>query len=68
MLEKLKEDFLDAKDKFILSNKETIEEPEEKEVKSETKIKIPARYEMVDKVNKWGGEQRDPLAIREFVA
>jgi hypothetical protein len=49
-----------------LSDKETFEDPSEQLIKQEKKIKIPARYEMVDKVNKWGGEQRDPLAIKQF--
>ena len=65
-LEHLRKEFLDEKDQFILSEKETFEDDEEKVQKLEKKIKIPARYEMVDKVNKWGGEQRDPLAIKEF--
>ena len=55
-LEHLRKEFLDEKDQFILSEKETFEDDEEKVQKLEKKIKIPARYEMVDKVNKWGGE------------
>jgi len=56
----------DEKDKFILSDKNTFDIEEKPREKSEKKIKIPARYELIDKVNKWGVDIKNPTAVRDL--
>ena len=63
-LETLKQQMFDEKDKFILSDKNTFDIEEKPREKSEKKIKIPARYELIDKVNKWGVDIKNPTAVR----
>ena len=63
-LEKLRELCLDEKDKFLLSDKNTFEIEEQVPVMRAIEKKIPVKYQVVDKVNKWGTDIRDPIAVR----
>lgn len=64
-LQQLRDLYLDEKDKFLLSDRTTFEIDEKPQVKSEKKIKLPSRYERVHKVNKWGVDIRNPIAVRQ---
>lgn len=61
----LREQFLDEKDRFLLSDRATFEVEERLLQQPEKKFKIPARYEIIDKVNKWGVDIRNPIAVRK---
>ena len=67
VLEQLKAKYFDAKDKFLLSDQSTFS------IRNNTKsnitskdFKIPSRYLIVDKVDFWGVDIRDPLAVRQL--
>ena len=62
----MQQNFLDEKDNFILSDRNTFEIPEIETQKPVAKMRLPARYEIIDKVNKWGSEMVDPLAVRQL--
>lgn len=47
-----------------MSSRQTFEVEEKPAARQEKKIKIPARYEIIDKVNKWGVDIRNPIAVR----
>jgi hypothetical protein len=65
-LEELRSQYLDEKDKFLLSDRITFEIEHQSPEKVEKKIKLPARYELIDKVNKWGVDIRNPIAVRQL--
>eukprot|EP00347_Sterkiella_histriomuscorum_P006902 403350993 len=69
-LDLLKQTCLDEKDKFLLSDRNTfeIEESSRPVQKQEKRIKLPVRYELIDKVNKWGVDIRNPIAVRQLEA
>jgi len=69
-LEGLKLKYLDEKDKFILSDKDTFDAPVKKLAAEGGTIpmKLPARYRMVQREEKWGRDTKSSsiLATREF--
>jgi Paf1 len=58
--------YLDEKDKFLLSDKNTFELEEAQPTIKVPEKKIPVRYQMIDKVNKWGTDIRNPIAVRSL--
>jgi hypothetical protein len=68
-LESLKLKYLDEKDKFILSDKDTFEAPVKKLTAEGTiPMKLPARYRMVQREEKWGRDTKSSsiMPSREF--
>lgn len=58
---------LDEKDKFLLSEKNTLDLGLRKDNgEKEARVKLPARYEIIDRVQKWGVDIKDPLAVRQL--
>ena len=49
-----------------MSDRNTFEVDERPVIKQEKSIKIPARYGLIDKVNKWGVDIRNPTAVRQL--
>lgn len=57
---------LDEKDKFVLSEKNTLDTPMKQQVNTKALFptKLPASYRLIHKEEKWGQDIRDPLAVR----
>ncbi|CDW90287.1 UNKNOWN [Stylonychia lemnae] len=65
-LELMRQTYFDEKDRFILSDRNTFEIDERPQEKQERVIKLPSRYQLIDKVNKWGVDIRNPIAVRSL--
>ena len=66
-IEVLRQTLFTEKDKFLLSDKNLFDSPMKgKNQHSSKNIKLPSRYMIVDKVQKWGVDIRDPLAVRQL--
>ena len=65
-LQELRISELNEKDRFILSDANQFESPEKiANLKKTSKdIKLPSRYTIVDRVQRWGVDVKDPLAVR----
>lgn len=65
-LEELRHLYLEEKDKFLLADRPTFEIEVKPQSRQEKRVKLPSRYEIVDKVNKWGEDIRNPTAVRQL--
>lgn len=69
-LEQLRLQCFDEKDRFLISDKNTYDTPLKKLVNEPSKpllpSKLPSRYRVVQREEKWGRDIKDPLAFRDL--
>ena len=57
----------DEKDRFVFSDRNIFETPLKKQNAAGAAYpqKLPAKYRLIDREEKWGIEHKDPLAVRQ---